>query len=83
MLFARLADTSVKLAATRGRIKMVEQLVALIAQLAPEERAIAARFMLGIVPQKIGVGYATVGALHVPPVGELSVTIREVDATFT
>lgn len=83
MLFARLADTSVKLAATRGRIKKVQLLVELIEQLAPEERAIAARFMSGIVPQKIGVGYATVGALHVPPAGEPSVTIREVDATFT
>jgi DNA ligase-1 len=46
-----------------------------------DERAIAARYLSGDVGRKLGIGYATVGALRgaVPPAAEARLTLGEVD----
>lgn len=82
MLFEQLALTSAQVGATSGRKKKVERLAACLAQLAPEERAIAARYLAGVVPQKLGLGYAAIRELAVPPAAEASLEIVEIDRRF-
>ncbi len=83
MLFEELALTSAKIAATAGKKKKVELLAACLARLGPDERAIAARYLAGVVPQKLGIGYAAVHELAVPPAAAASLEITEVDRRFT
>ncbi len=48
-----------------------------------DARAIAARFLSGIVPQKTGVGYAAVAALRGAAASQPSLELGEIDRTFT
>lgn len=82
MRFAELVATSQRVAATSARKKKVELLAETLGKLGVDERAIAARYLAGTVPQKLGVGYATVAALAVPP-SDGGLGIVEVDRAFT
>ena len=82
--FIDLVQTSAAVAATSGRNKKVELIAHRLRELAPDERAIAARYLSGQVPQKTGIGYATVGELRdVPPAADPTLTIADVDRGFT
>jgi len=83
VLFAELVVTSAQVAATAKRKQKVELLAALLARLAPDEHAIAARYLAGVVPQKLGVGYATIAELAVPPAAAAELAIVEIDRRFT
>jgi DNA ligase-1 len=81
VLFERIAQTSAEVAATPGRKKKVERIARLLREVAPGERAIAARQLSGEVGYRLGVGYATLAQLRgqVPPAEAASLTIDEVD----
>ena len=83
MLFEQLVATSTQVAAIAGRKKKVELLAAVLARLAPDEHAIAARYLAGVVPQRLGVGHATVAELAVPPAADSQLAIVEIDRRFT
>ena len=83
MRFAELVATSAQVAATSRRKQKVELLAAVLARLAPDEHAIAARYLAGVVPQKTGAGYATIAELAVPPAAEPQLAIVDVDRRFT
>ena len=83
MLFEQLVATSAQVAAASGRKKKVELLSLVLARLAVDERAIAARYLAGVVPQKLGVGFAGVAELAVPPAAEAQLEIVEVDRRFS
>ena len=58
MLLAELARTSMAVAATAGRTAKIHRLAACLRALAPDERAVGARYLAGEVAQgKIGVGH--------------------------
>jgi DNA ligase-1 len=82
--YAAIAETSKQLVLTASRNKKVELLAALLGQLAPDERAIAARHLSGDVAHKLGIGYATVGELHgqVAPAPAASLAVVDVDRRF-
>src|SRR4029079_12973929 len=81
VLYVAIADTSKQLVETASRKKKVERLARLLAELARDERAIAARHLSGEVAYKLGIGYATVGELHgqITPAPAAKLTIVEVD----
>ena len=86
MLLAELARTSTEVAATSGRTAKIERLAACLRALAPDERAIGARYLAGELGQgKLGVGYALVaGALdETPPAADASLTVLDVDRALT
>ena len=83
MLFEQLVATSAQVAAAAGRKKKVELLSLVLARLAVDERAIAARYLAGVVPQKLGIGFAGVAELAVPAAAEAQLEIVEVDRRFT
>ncbi len=84
MLYAAIAETSKQLVETSSRKKKVERLARLLGELAPDERAIAARHLSGEVVHKLGIGYATVGELHgqIAPAPVSSLSVVEVDRRF-
>ena len=61
MQFAELVATSSAVAETSGRLKKIELLATCLRQMEPDERAIGARYLAGVVPQKTGIGYAAIG----------------------
>jgi len=79
-----LAQTRQQLVETSSRKKKVELLARLLGELAPDERAIAARHLSGEVAHKLGIGYATVGELRgqVAPAPAASLTVIDVDRRF-
>jgi DNA ligase-1 len=82
VLFIEVAQTSATIAQTSARKKKVALLSALLVKVPVEERAIAARYLSGDVGYKLGIGYATVHEMRVPPTAEPSLTLREIDARF-
>jgi ATP-dependent DNA ligase I len=58
--FAELAATSGSVAQTSSRLKKIELLATCLRQMEPDERAIGARYLANAIPQKTGIGYATV-----------------------
>jgi len=82
--YAAIAQTSQQLVETSSRKQKVELLARLLGELAPDERAIAARHLSGDVAHKLGIGYATVGELRgqVEPAPAASLTVVEVDRRF-
>jgi DNA ligase-1 len=84
VLYAAIADTSKQLVETSSRKKKIERLAALLRELAPDERAIAARHLSGDVVHKLGIGYATVAELHgqIASAPAAALTIVEVDRRF-
>jgi DNA ligase-1 len=60
MLLDEVAATSDDVAATSSRLKKVERLSSLLAQLRPDEVPIAVAYLSGVIPQgSIGVGWAS------------------------
>src|SRR5688572_29388820 len=82
VLFVEVAQTSASIAQTSARKKKVAILAELLVRVAPDERAIAARYLSGDIRHKLGIGYATVGEMRntVPPAAAASLSLTEVDA---
>jgi DNA ligase-1 len=77
---AAVVDASRRVAATRSRSKKVEILSELLRGVDPGEVAICTGFLSGVPRQgRVGVGYATVYGIDVPPAGEPSLTVADLD----
>jgi DNA ligase 1 len=85
MTFARLVDTSRRVAETRGRRAKIALLAELLRTLSPEELEIGLAYLSGAVLQaKLGVGWATIqAALPGSAKDAPSVTLAEVDQTLS
>jgi DNA ligase-1 len=85
VLLAQLVEASAAVTGTAGRLKKIELLAACLRAMSPEEHAIGARYLAGAIPQKTGVGYATVYevANQTSPATAETLTIPEVDRRFT
>jgi DNA ligase-1 len=82
VLFAELVQTSETVARTSGNLKKVEALAACLRRMSGEEHAIGARYLAGEVPQKTGIGWATIHDTRPEPASEPSLSIVEVDRRF-
>ena len=81
MLLAEVVRTSEAVASTPARSAKVAALAALLRRLAPEEVEAAVAFLTGRPRQgKIGVGWATLRAVDLPPATEPSIEVLDVDA---
>ena len=84
MRFERLVETSAAMAATRSRKAKAHHLGALLGDIRREEIAIAVAYLGGEIPQgRIGLGYATVSNVSVPPATSASLEVLDVDATLS
>jgi DNA ligase-1 len=84
MLFARVVETSERVADTSRRLEKIELLATLLKQLNSDESEIAVAFLSGYTRQgKIGVGYATIRAAESPASGSATLEIVDVDREFT
>ena len=84
MLLADLVATSSAVAATGGRSAKVGLLAALVRRLDTDEIEIAVGFLIGEPRQRrLNVGWATAWRTETSPTDEVSLTIGDVDATFT
>ncbi len=84
MLLARLAETSLAVAATSSRTAKRDLLAATIGDLEPDEIEPAVGFLIGTPRQgAIGVGWATVARLEVVPAAEPTVTVGDLDQLLT
>jgi ATP-dependent DNA ligase I len=84
MRLADLASTSDAVAATTARNEKVAILAELLAAASPEEVGIVVGLISGEPRQgRIGVGWATVGGLEIPPVAESTLTVEDLDAMLT
>jgi DNA ligase 1 len=77
---AAVVEVSREVAATRSRSTKVEILAELLTRVGPDEVAVCVGFLSGVPRQgRVGVGYATVYGIEVPPAGEPSLTVAELD----
>ena len=85
MLLSQLVETSDQVGAISGRLKKIELIATLLRQLGPDERAIGARYLAGQLPQKTGIGFATVheAMAQAQPAPAPWLTLGEVDRRFT
>lgn len=85
VLLAQLVETSDQVAQTAGRLKKTELLAKCLRQLEHDERAVGARYLAGQLPQKTGIGYATVHEVMAQAVPAVApwLTLGEVDRRFT
>ena len=85
MLLAQLVETSDQVGAIAGRLKKIELIATCLRNLGSDERAIGARYLAGQLPQKTGIGYATVGDVirQAPAAVAPWLTLGEVDRRFT
>jgi DNA ligase 1 len=85
VLLAELVATSAQVAETSGRLKKIELLAQNLRQMNDDERAIGARYLAGELPQKTGIGYATVAEVlrQTPPASTTELTLTEIDRRFT
>ncbi len=80
MLLAQLVETSERIARTSKRLEKTDLLASLLKQLAPDEVETAVAFLSGATRQgRIGVGYARLHGLDVPPAGMSSLELLAVD----
>lgn len=84
VLFEQVALTSAEVARTAGKKKKVELIAALLRDVPPDERVIAARHLSGEVGHKLGIGHATVAELRssVPPATTPTWTLGELERRF-
>ncbi len=82
MLLEEVAAASADVAATSSRLKKVERISSVLAELRPDEVPIAVAYLSGVLPHgSIGVGWASLR--DVPPAAsEAMVELTEVDETF-
>jgi DNA ligase-1 len=84
VLLHQLVRTSAQIAETSSRLKKVELLAALLRDLDPNEIRVAIGFLTGWPRQgKIGIGWATLGSARPDPAAAPSLTLMDVDQTFT
>ncbi len=84
MLLAEVAATSAMVAATRSRSAKTAEVADLLRRLAPDEVLPTVGFLSGEARQgRIGVGWATLGAVEVAAAAEPSLSVLEVDALLT
>ena len=84
MLYGDLVAASQRTAATSKRSEKVGVLAELLRGTPSDEVAAAIGLMIGEPRQgRLGVGWATLSNLQVPPASETSLTIRDVDATLS
>jgi DNA ligase-1 len=80
MQLHELVTTSAAVGATRARSRKTALLAELIRGLDAGERSLAVAYLTGAIPQgRIGVGWASVGDLDVPPAPAPSLTLADVD----
>jgi DNA ligase-1 len=80
MLLQRLAQVSEKVAATGARNAKIALLAAVLAELEPAEIVPAIGYLVGAPRQgAVGVGWATLAGLEVPPTAEPSITVADLD----
>ncbi|MFE7034508.1 ATP-dependent DNA ligase [Streptomyces sp. NPDC057621] len=83
MLLSRLADVSQEVAATSARSRKVALLAELFRDAEADDVPIVIPYLAGRLPQgRLGVGWKLLGA-SVPPAGEPTLTVREVDGRLT
>ncbi|HEY5923509.1 MAG TPA: ATP-dependent DNA ligase [Kofleriaceae bacterium] len=85
MLLAQLVETSDQVAQVAGRLKKIELLATCLRQMTSDERAIGARYLAAQLPQKTGIGYATVGEVMKQATAAVApwLSLGEVDRRFT
>jgi DNA ligase-1 len=85
MLLGQLVETSDQVAQTSGRLKKIELLAQCLRLMSADERAIGARYLAAQLPQKTGIGYATVHEVtrSVASAAAPWLTLGEVDRRFT
>jgi DNA ligase-1 len=87
VLLAQLVETSDQVAQVAGRLKKIELLATCLRQMTSDERAIGARYLAAQLPQKTGIGYATVAEVMKQAQAQAGVapwlTLGEVDRRFT
>jgi DNA ligase-1 len=85
VLLAELVATSAQVTETSGRLKKIELLAQCLRQMNDDERAIGARYLAGELPQKTGIGYATVSEVmrQTPPATTTELSLTEIDRRFT
>ncbi len=77
---AAVVDASEAVAATRSRSTKVNVLAGLLQSVDPEEVAICVGLLSGVPRQgRVGIGYATVYGIDIPPAMEPSLTVTDVD----
>jgi DNA ligase 1 len=77
---AAVVDASREVAGTRSRSTKVRILAELLRSVAANEVAICVGFLAGVPRQgRVGVGYATVYGIEVPPAGDPSLTVTDLD----
>ncbi|MFJ8941289.1 ATP-dependent DNA ligase [Streptomyces sp. NPDC102365] len=83
MLLSRLANVSQEVAATSARSRKVALLAELFRDAEADDVPVVIPYLAGRLPQgRLGVGWKILGAA-VPPAGEPSLTVREVDGRLT
>lgn len=82
VLFVELTRTSEAVTGTAGKLKKVDAIAARLRALSAEERAIGARYLAGVVPQKTGIGWAMVHDVRPEPANAPTLEIVEVDRRF-
>jgi DNA ligase-1 len=81
VLLAELVTVSEAVAGTRSRSKKIDLLAEILRRLSPDEAPVAASYLTGKPRQdRLGVGYATVFGVEVPPAVEADLHILQVDA---
>ncbi|HEY5946976.1 MAG TPA: hypothetical protein VIV40_15840, partial [Kofleriaceae bacterium] len=85
MLLSELVETSDQVGAVAGRLKKIELIARCLRNLGSDERAIGARYLAGQLPQKTGIGYATVAEVmrQAAPAVSPWLSLGEVDRRFT
>src|SRR5262245_49913050 len=83
MLLARIAQSSVDVAATSSRLKKIELIAQCLAEATPDEIAIAVSYLSGELPQgTLGVGWAALKE-RPPPATAPSLELLDVDAAMS
>jgi ATP-dependent DNA ligase I len=84
MLLARVVETSGRVAATRARNEKVAALAELLRETSTDEVEATVGFLIGAARQgRVGIGWATLGALDVAPATTATLTVADLDAVIT
>lgn len=85
MLIGRVVDTWQSVRATRSRNAKVAAVAELLREATPVDVPLIVDYLAGVLPQgRIGLGYATVGAVQAEPadVSAAALTLKRIDETF-
>ena len=80
MLLAEVVAVSNAVSETRSKTAKVEALTGLLRRLEPDEIVVAVGFLVGTVrPGRVGIGWATLREIDVPPASTPGLTVHDVD----